>query len=167
MLLLKDENRSILQMGKTVGRLPNVLYLLAYDRNKVWEALDESIAPERDGPNFCEKIVQQEIELPRPAKEDLLAILDSEVAFLSGPAPNNMRWHYLVRDGMRRWIRHPRDVQRLANAVRFSWPALEGEIDPQDLLIMEGLRLFDERVFYWVKWNRDWLFNEGRYFMAD
>jgi hypothetical protein len=68
---------------------------------------------------------------------------------------------------VRRWIRHPRDVQRLANAVKFSWPALEGEIDPQDLFMMEGLRLFDERVFDWVRWNRDWLFGEGRFLMAD
>jgi hypothetical protein len=49
----------------------------------------------------------------------------------------------LVRDGIRRWIRSPRDVVRLANAVKFSWPAVESEIDPQDLVAMEGLRLFD------------------------
>jgi predicted KAP-like P-loop ATPase len=40
--LQKDEIRSIMQMVKTVGRLPNVLYLLAYDRNIVWAALDEA-----------------------------------------------------------------------------------------------------------------------------
>ncbi len=165
--LQMDEIRSIMQMVKTVGRLPNVLYLLAYDREIVWGALDEGIAANREGPNFCEKIVQQEIELPRPAKEDLLAILDSEIEFLTGPAPNDVRWQYLIRDGVRRWIRHPRDAQRLANAVKFSWPALEGEIDPFDLLIMEGLRLFDERVFDWVRWNRDWLFNEGPYLTAN
>jgi hypothetical protein len=165
--LQKEEIRSIMQMVKTVGRLPNVLYLLSYDREIVWGALDDALAAERDGPNFGEKIVQQEIELPRPFKDDLLAILDSEVAFLTAPMPNNARWHIMVRDGVSRWIRHPRDVQRLANAVKFSWPALEGEIDPQDLFIMEGLRLFEERVFDWIRWNRDWLFAEGRFLMAD
>ena len=164
--LQKDEIRSIMQMVKTVGRLPNVLYLLAYDRDIVWAALDEGITADRNGPNFGEKIVQQEIELPRPAKEDLLAILDSEVAFLTGPPPTDVRWLYMLRDGVRRWIKHPRDVQRLANAIKFSWPALEGEIDEHDLFIMEGLRLFEEHVFDWVRWNRDWLFNEGQYLMA-
>jgi predicted KAP-like P-loop ATPase len=165
--LEKSEIRSIMRMVKTVGQLPNVIYLLAYDRDIVWAALDEGIVGECDGPNFGEKIVQQEIELPRPAKEDLLAILDTKVAFLIGSAPNDMRWYSLARDGVRRWVRHPRDVQRLANAVRFSWPALKDEIDPLDLFIMEGLRLFDEHVFRWVSWNRDWLFDKGRYLMAD
>jgi predicted KAP-like P-loop ATPase len=167
--LQKEEIRSVMQMVKTVGRLPNVIYLLSYDRDIVWSALDEGIAAERDGPNFGEKIVQQEVELPRPFRDDLLEILDSEVAFLTGPTPNNARWQIMVQDGVRRWIRHPRDVQRLANAVKFSWPSLEGEFDPQDLFIMEGLRLFDERVFDWIRWNRDWLFSEGRgrFLMAD
>ena len=149
--LQREEIRSIMQMVKTVGRLPNVLYLLSYDRDIVWEALDQGVAAERNGPNFGEKIVQQEIELPRPFKDDLLVMLDSEVAFITGPTPNNARWQIMVQDGVRRWMRHPRDVQRLANAVKFSWPSLEGEIDPQDLFIMEGLRLFDNQVFDWIR----------------
>ena len=165
--LQKDEIRSIMQMVKTVGRLPSVIYLLAYDRRIVWASLDEGLTPERDGPNFGEKIVQQEIELPRPAKEDLLVILDSELSFLAGPTQDTTRWQILVRNGVWRWIRHPRDVQRLANAVKFSWPALEGEIDPQDLLVMEGMRLFDEAVFDWVRWNRDWLFRQNQYLLAE
>jgi predicted KAP-like P-loop ATPase len=165
--LQKEEIRSIMQMVKTVGRLPNVLYLLSYDRDIVWGALDEGVAAERSGPSFGEKIVQQEIELPRPFRDDLLAILDSEVAFLTGATPNDARWQVMVQNGVRRWMRHPRDVQRLANAVKFSWSALAGEIDPQDLFIMEGVRLFDGRVFDWIRWNRDWFFSEGRFFMAD
>lgn len=42
-----------------------------------------------------------------------------------------------------RWIARPGDVARLSNALNFSWAALEGEIDAQDLLAMESLRLFD------------------------
>jgi hypothetical protein len=57
----------------------------------------------------------------------------------------------------------PRDVLRLANAVKFSWPTLEGEIDPVDLLAMEGLRLFDTQAFNWIRDNRDFLFRDGHY----
>jgi hypothetical protein len=159
--LQDDEIRSIMKMVKTVGLLPNVIYLLAYDRRIVWGALDGDA--ERIGPHFAEKIVQQEIELPRPSKESLLSILDEEIDFLTGTSPDTLRWHYIVRDGVRRWVRHPREVLRLANAAKFSWPALQGEIDPQDLLAMEGLRLFDAAAFDWVRWNRDFLFTEGRF----
>lgn len=163
---LEDENvQAIMQMVKSIGRLPNVVYVLSYDRDIVWDALDQKI--NRTGPRFAEKIVQQEIELPRPSRNALLAILDEEIAFLTGDTPNNSRWHYLIRDGINRWIRSPRDVVRLSNAVKFSWPAMEGEIDPQDLLGMEGLRLFDQGAFAWIRDNRDFLFTEGRFVMSN
>lgn len=162
--LQDEEIRSIMQMMKTVGRLPNVIYLLAYDRDIVWEALDGDVG--RLGPRFAEKIVQQEIELPRPSKEALLSMLDEEISFLNEYINESLRWQYIVRDGVRRWIRHPRDLLRLANAVKFSWPALRGEIDPADLLAMEGLRLFDPEAFNWVRRSRDFLFSEGFFMMS-
>lgn len=157
--------KAVMQMVKSIGRLSNVIYLLAYDREIVWEALDQGVS--RAGPRFAEKIVQQEIELPKPVKEALLTLLDQETSFLIGTSDNSARWGYIVRDGVRRWIRSPRDVVRLSNALKFSWPALENEIDPQDLLAMEGLRLFDEGAFNWLRDNRDFLFVEGRFVFAD
>lgn len=159
-----DDVRAIMQMVKSIGQLPNVVYLLSYDRDIVGDALDNKV--NRIGPKFAEKIVQQEIELPKPSRNALLAILDGEISFLTGDTPDTTRWHYLVRDGVTRWIRSPRDVVRLANAVKFSWPAMEGEIDPQDLLAMEGVRLFDHGAFSWIRDNRDFLFNEGRFVMS-
>nr|WP_321527139.1 P-loop NTPase fold protein [uncultured Cohaesibacter sp.] len=163
---LEEENvRVIMQMVKSIGCLPNVVYLLSYDRDIVWGALDQNL--DRIGPKFAEKIVQQEIELPRPSRNSLLAILDEEISFLTSETSNSGRWHYLVRDGIHRWIRSPRDVVRLSNAVKFSWPAMENEIDPQDLLAMEGVRLFDPAAFSWIRDNRDFIFKEGRFMMAN
>lgn len=159
-----DDVRAIMQMVKSIGQLPNVVYLLSYDRDIVGDALDNKVI--RIGPKFAEKIVQQEIELPRPSRNALLTILDGEISFLTGDTPETTRWHYLVRDGIHRWIRSPRDVVRLSNAVKFSWPAMEGEIDPQDLLAMEGIRLFDQAAFSWIRDNRDFLFTEGRFVMS-
>ncbi|MGO4621035.1 P-loop NTPase fold protein [Ensifer sp. 2YAB10] len=159
-----EEIKSIMQMVKTIGRLPNVLYLLVYDREIVWQALDQR--RDRIGPKFAEKIVQQEVELPVPGKNSLLGILDQEIKFLTGNSEESMRWHHIVRDGVHRWINNPRDVLRLSNALKFAWPALEGEFDPQDLVAIEGLRLFDPEAFDWIRNNRDFLFSDGRYFMG-
>jgi predicted KAP-like P-loop ATPase len=153
-----DEIRSIVQMAKTIGRLPSMVYLLVYDRRIVWSALDEH-RPDIEGqPRFAEKIVQQEIDLPRPPQSKLLSALEKEIGFLIATTPNSMRWHRIISSGLRRWIRLPRDVLRLANAVKFSWPALENEIDPQDLLAIEGMRLFDPIAFEWIRNNRSFLF---------
>jgi hypothetical protein len=93
-------------------------------------------------------------------------MLDEEIAFLNEHIDDSLRWQYIVRDGVRRWVRHPRDLFRLANAVKFSWPALSGEIDAADLLAMEGIRLFDAQAFEWVRWNRDFLFSEGAFALS-
>lgn len=158
------EIRCMMQMVKSLGRLPNVVYLLCYDRAIVWRALDGTDNPAR--PSFAEKIVQQELELPVPHRTQLLRMLDEQTGFLVGHTEHTPRWDHIVRDGARRWIRTPRDVMRFANAVKFSWSALEGEIDPQDLFAMEGIRLFDSDVFDWIRENRAMLLREGRFLAA-
>lgn len=162
--LLRDEIRATMQLVKSVGRLPNVIYLLAYDRQVVWGALNEY--PDLQGlrPSFAEKIVQQEVELPLPSMRDILSLLDHEISFLLRDIPEDgKRWHNLITHGIRRWIRQPRDVARLANALKFCGPALQDEVDPQDLLAMEGLRIFDRPVFDWIRASRDFMFSEGAF----
>lgn len=162
---LEDEEvKDVMRMVKTIGHLPNVVYLLSYDRDIVWKALDGQV--ERVGPRFAEKIVQQDLELPKPSRRALMSLLEEQIEFIPQPPEGSMRWFHIVRYGLFRWIRSPRDVLRLGNAVKFSWSALEGEVDPHDVIAMEGLKLFDTAAFAWLRDNRDFLFSEGIYQMA-
>lgn len=159
------EVKSIMRMVKSIGQLPNVIYLLSYDREVVWSVLDGGDA--HAGSSFGEKIIQQELDLPQPPKNTLLRMLDQETEFLVGHTRNSFRWQLLLRDGVHRWVKSPRDVVRLSNAVKFSWPALCDEIDPQDLLGIEGVRLFDTEAFSWLRDNRNSLFSDGRFQLAE
>lgn len=159
-----DEVKDVMRMVKTIGHLPNVVYLLAYDREIVWKALEGKV--ERVGPRFAEKIVQQDLELPRPTRRALTLLLEEQIESIPQPPEGSMRWFHIVRYGLFRWIRSPRDVLRLGNAIKFSWSALEGEVDPHDVIAMEGLKLFDTAAFAWLRDNRDFLFSEGIYQMA-
>lgn len=164
--LSSEEIRTIMQMVKSVGRLPNVVYILSYDRTIVWNALD-SMSPRAAGdPSFAEKIVQLELELPVPDKNKLLRILDRELNPIVGGTPNSYRWAQLLTEGLHRWIKVPRDVIRLANSTKFVWPGLKGEVDAQDVVIMEGMRLFDQDLFAWVRSNRDFILGQGRWRMT-
>jgi len=158
------EIKEIMRMVKTIGHLPNVVYLLAYDKEIVWRAVDDGVS--RYGPRFAEKIVQQELELPKPSRAALLSILSDHTGFIPPAPEGSMRSYYIVQYGIHRWIKSPRDVERLGNAIGFAWPALEGEVDPHDLLAMEGLKLFDSAAFNWIRDNRDLLFGRGIYRMA-
>lgn len=154
------EIKTVMQMVKTVGQLPNVTYLLAYDRKIISRALDEDTS---HTPKFSEKIVQLEVELPQPSRGSLLKTLNQEIQFLTSSFETSSRLNHLVRDGIQRWINSPRDVLRLSNTIKLSWPAIKGEIDPLDLLILEAMRLFDEHVFNWIRDNRDFIFSKGQH----
>lgn len=163
--LQDDEVLAILQMVKTVGRLPNVIYILIYDQQIVGHDLKIS-SPHRGGPSFIEKIIQQELELPQPGRSRLLAMLNHEISFIASQIPENERWSRIVMDGIYRWVKRPRDIVRFANALIFAWPPLENELDAADLIAMEGLRLFEPEAFHWIRDNRDFFFSEGRFAFA-
>jgi hypothetical protein len=165
--LSTSEIRSMMQMVKSVGKLPFITYVLSYDRKHVLAALDETKKSDALEPTFAEKIVQQELVLPQPSKSALLSLLDREIGFIAAAVDDSSRWHTIVSHGIRRWMKTPRDVHRYTNALRFIWPELKNEIDPADILAIEGLRLFEPRIFDWIKVNRDFLFSEGTLMLAE
>ncbi len=161
--LSSDEIRSMMQMVKSVGKLPYVTYLLSYDRKHVWAALEEGRAVDPLEPTFAEKIIQQELTLPQPSSSALLSLLDKNIGFIAVDIQASDRWYTIVSHGLRRWMKTPRDIHRYTNALKFTWPALENEVDPADIIAMEGLRLFEPKIFDWIKANRDFLFSEGSF----
>lgn len=128
--------------------------MLAYDRSILWSALGD-FQEVRHGPHFAEKIIQHEVALPTPSRSALLALLESALGSYFEVAPGNERFGEIVRYGLWSWIKTPRDSIRLGNAVNFTFQSLGRDIDPHDLLAMEGLRLFDAETFDWLRRNRD------------
>lgn len=161
--LSPEEIRSMMQMVKSVGKLPYVTYLLSYDRKHVWAALEDGREADPLGPTFAEKIIQQELTIPQPSSSALLSLLDKNVGFIAEGIESSDRWYIVVSHGIRRWMKTPRDINRYTNALKFTWPALENEVDPVDIIAMEGLRLFEPKIFDWIKANSDFLFSEGRF----
>lgn len=159
--LSSDEIRSMMQMVKSVGKLPYVTYLLSYYRKHVWTALEEGKSVGPLEPTFAEKIIQQELTLPQPSSSALLSLLDKNIGFIAEEIEASDRWYEIVSHGVRRWIKTPRDINRYTNALKFTWSALESEVDPADIIAMEGLRLFEPKIFDWIKANREFLFSEG------
>ncbi|WP_454883562.1 KAP family P-loop NTPase fold protein [Sphingomonas oryzagri] len=159
--LTSSEIRSLMQMVKTVGRLPNVTYCLSYDRQIVWAALGELAPGDGKRSGYAEKIVQHEVEVPVPSRTGLMKMLEAALPDLPSGQAMGIRWIEMLRAGIFRWIRHPRDVVRLSNAMHFACAALRDEVDAYDMLCMEALRLFDRKAFDWVRDNSDLLLGEG------
>ncbi len=148
--LRPDELLQILTLIKTFGNLPNVIHLLAYDRR----ILDASLAPAAAAtheriPTYLEKIVQVEIALPPPGKTRLRRLALDRLSAILGPehVMDEEDWTAVVEFALEHYVRSPRDVMRLLNALSVVWPAVSSEVYLPDLFAVEVLRLFEPDVY--------------------
>ena len=152
--LSPDDVVLIFRLVKSVGGLPNVMYLLAYDRQ-----IAEKIFTDRypsEGPHYLEKIVQVSFELPEPNRVSLLneflRRLDSvieEREFGDGEYFRNLFDEIIAPE-----IKTPRDLIRILNPLQVTWPAVKGEVDPAEFLCLETLRVQRPKLYATLRANK-------------
>jgi len=153
--LSPEEALQMFRLVKSVGQLPNVIYLIAYDR-ELAERLVQVRFPS-EGPHYLEKIVQAVFELPAPRVPDLHAIFIENIEQICNPQLNQEETHHFHNvfvEVIGPEIKMPRDVVRLANAVSVTWPAVAGEVDLGDFLAIEALRVFQPGLYRAIRQNR-------------
>jgi len=155
--LTADEIRELFTIVKAVADFPNTVYILAFDKEVVIRALEK--VQEGKGEDYLEKFVQVPIELPLANKttirkmlfEELDAVLYGTPKELFDPTHlGNVYW-----DGIDPFIKTVRDVKRLTNAIRVTYPSIKGEVNAVDFIAIETLRVFCPKVYEVVKNNPD------------
>ncbi|HEY8008763.1 MAG TPA: P-loop NTPase fold protein [Methylocella sp.] len=145
--LMPCEMRAVLSMVKSLGDLPTVLYVLAFDRKIVTKALATGL--EKLDPDFLEKIVQVSLKLPPPWREELRSLFFSKINAVIGNAEpaDRDRWRQLFIGAIDLYLETPRDVTRLANTLQVVWPNVAGDVDFSDMVTLTALQLFDPSVY--------------------
>jgi predicted KAP-like P-loop ATPase len=154
--LTPNEALLIFRLVKSVGRLPNVMYLLVFDRELAEKAVMEMYPSE--GPHFLEKIIQASFELPLPARDDLnMAALSQIDTFCGLPKDRSqlLRFMNIFYDGVSPYLNTPRDLARLSNAMSVSWPAVGKEVNVGDYVTLEVMRLFEPLLYNAIRTNKD------------
>ncbi len=141
------EMLSVFQMVKSVGRLPNVMYLMVFDRALAEKAVND-ICPS-EGPHFLEKIVQAGFDLPMPLQSDLNHAVLSAFDEICGEMPEDqhVRFFNVFYDVVAPYVTTPRHVARLRNAISVTWPAIANEVDRADFLALETIRLYEVGLY--------------------
>ena len=144
---LRDHEVSdVMRLVRLVADFPNTVYVLAYDSQRVAEAVAKTPAV---GHEYLEKIVQVTHEIPSIVGEQLsdLAIdrINAVVGDVSQPFDRE-HWSKLFL-AFRKYLKLPRDVARLVNHARAPIAQLRSDVDVADILALEALRLF-ERDFW-------------------
>ncbi len=147
--LSTPEIRDVFKLVRLTANFPNIIYLLAFDRGRVENALGEQGVPGRD---YLEKILQVAVDLPaispRVLNRQIFAALDSTLATIEKAGPlDELVWPDVFAEIIRPLIRNMRDVRRYATAVHGTVEALEEGIALADVLALEAVRVFLPDVF--------------------
>lgn len=161
----KLETRLIMKLVKMTANFPNTVFLLAYDRKRVCERLNEDGWP---GDEYLKKIIQVSFTLPEPDKQQLLQVLffdlDKTIEGVYGEVrlegEDEKRWGELLYEGFRDLFKTIRDIKRFVSSLRLNWSIMgKDEINPVDFIGIEAIRVFAPDFYSAIAANKS-LFTE-------
>lgn len=146
--LSTEEIRDIFKLVRLTGSFPNLIYILAFDRERIERALEEINVP---GRAYLEKIVQLSFDLPAiqrgTIRSQVLAELDRILGDLPDARFDSGRWSDVFMEVVEPMFGNLRDVTRFAVSARPALAALGRDVDFVDLVALEAIRVFRPEVF--------------------
>jgi predicted KAP-like P-loop ATPase len=147
--LTTGEIRETFKLVRLTASFPNIIYLLAFDRRRVEQALSEEGI---DGRDYLEKIVQAVVDIPAIPRDLLLQTLGSALTDVVNAATaaqrfDSDRWPDLLFEVIWPQITTMRDVRRLAASVYAAVRGLRDEVELVDVLALEAIRVFMPDTF--------------------
>ena len=153
--LSPSEIRCLFSAIKSALDLPNILFVTVFDRKVVSKALE--VKDVIRGRDYLEKIIQAPFNLPHPSTytlvhtliEGLLNIFDNSfVDDLEGD-----RFWKLFHTCLSQYLRTPRNIFRLLNVLRLTYPAVKQEVCHVDFIAIETLRVFNPGFYQAIREN--------------
>lgn len=155
--LTAPQIRDIFQLVKKVGDLPNIIYVLAMDREIVCNALSKF--HNIDGNEYLEKIVQVAFEIPELNKSKLCAIFHEKLCNVVDALPDHVirdenYWEKVFENCVSPYITNLRDVIRLINTFQFRYGVLYRYVSFEDMLCITTLEVFNPQLYKWICNNK-------------
>ena len=146
--LSSGEIRELFKLVRLTASFPNVIYIVACDRTRVENALQDSETGY--GPNYLEKVFQWSINVPTASRERVRQQLLSGIEKASGkiePPFSESDWPDIEAEIILPLVRNMRDVRRFSMTVRGAVDNLGASIALVDSLALEAIRLFMPDLF--------------------
>lgn len=156
--LTNSQIRDIFQLVKQVADFPNVIYVLAMDREVVRSALTE--VHNMDGNEYLEKIIQVPLELPELRKSRLHDIFFTKLDQITNNLPDKVvwdksYWSNVFKNCIEPYINTLRDVNRVTNTFQFRYEMLYQETSFEDMVGITTLEVLEPKLYKWICNNKD------------
>ncbi len=153
--LADEEIRLVFQLVNSVARFPNIVYLLAYDKTVVVNALTK--VQSADGEKYLEKIVQVPISLPEINAQDidncLIDYLNSILKQFKYSFETDY-WNSIYLNIIRGRLHNIRSVIRLINSLYVKCTLVGQDVNFVDLIVISFIELYYSDLYDWIKDNR-------------
>lgn len=151
------ETIEMIRLIRAVGDLPNLIYVLCYDRDVLVGNIEQALSIE-DGARYLEKIVQVSLPLPQPEAFTLRRWFFEECLVLSGLDAENpddadtvRRLSSVIDDEGGKRLDTPRDVVRALNSLQLYWAPIRDYVDFADLVRIQLIRLKSPKLYLWIE----------------
>ena len=156
--LTNSQIRDIFQLVKQVADFPNIIYILAMEREVVRSALTE--VHNIDGNEYLEKIIQIPFELPELRKSKLLDIFFAKLDVIIKELPativwDNQYWGDILRNCIEPYMNTLRDVNRVINTFQFKYGMLYQETSFEDMVGITTIEVLEPELYKWISNNKD------------
>jgi predicted KAP-like P-loop ATPase len=145
------------QLVKSLGDFKNTIYLLAFDKNVVINALEN--VQKGFGLEYLEKVVQIPFEVPLISNHEVEDLLIDELTKLTKKLPENKwnqgYWLEIYSRGFMDFFQSIRDVTRYLNTLRFGFELVKNEVNVVDFLAITAIQVFVPEVYYGIRDNKD------------
>ena len=153
--LPNEQIRLIFQLVSSVAGLPNITYLLSYDKEIVVRALHD--VQTCNGEEYLEKIIQVAFDVPNPKKDKLYSVLIDRINSSIDIPENDLHsnyWHTVHKNCIAPYISSVRDINRYINMLEFSFLPIKSEISFIDMAALCSYRVFVPEIYKWIHNNK-------------
>ncbi|WP_207420235.1 KAP family P-loop NTPase fold protein [Desertivirga brevis] len=181
--LNKEEIFDILRLIRSSASFPNMIFIVAYDRSYIEEALAELKIPHSD--RYLEKIIQLEVELPRIRETIMPSLLikelENRLAFnfnqtqkiyydeallqlsnlVFGHSTHSGTIKYGVYKHLGKIFFNMRDINRFCNSFITKYSVLFEALYLPDIFIVELLKFVSPKIYNLIATGRNFLVDEN------
>ncbi len=159
--LSPKEAVEMIGLVKSLGNLPNTLYLISYDPAVLAAHIFRRLKV--PGEEYLEKIVQYRRRLPLVSSSQLTSLFYDLLSPVFKDQSREIQERFTeawVLVG-RHYVVTPRDVYRCADWYERAYRRLHRQTDPIDLLVLEILNAKDAELYEWIRAHIDVLCGVG------
>ncbi|OUL31057.1 NTPase KAP [Nostoc sp. RF31YmG] len=147
--LNSDDIMQLFRLLKAIPNFDNVVYVLAFNQEVIHKIISET--QNIPGDVYLEKIIQATFKLPLPDKTLLRRLLFEKLNIIFADTPKQIfdttHWSNIYSQGLDYFINTPRDIVRLTNMLTVTYPVVQGEVNPADIVAIESLRVFRPEIY--------------------